>query len=237
VSTLLELSGVHAGYEGVPVVRGVTLTVAPGEVVALLGPNGAGKTTTMLTTMGVLRVLDGDVRFDGRSIRRCSPHEIARRGLALVPEERGVFRQLTVMENLDLLRRRKGSRPLRDVLAVFPALENLLPRRAGLLSGGEQQMLALAKALLARPRLLMVDELSLGLAPALVEQLFPVVRQLALDEGTAILLVEQHVHQALEFSNRAYVLNRGRLILEGRSDELRSRTELFEPIYLGEARE
>jgi branched-chain amino acid transport system ATP-binding protein len=237
VSALLELSEICAGYGDMPVVRGLTLTVAPGEVVALLGPNGAGKTTTLLATMGIVRLLGGDVTFQGRSIKRYSPHEIARRGIALVPEERGVFRQLTVKENLDLLLRRNHSRSLGDILAMFPALESLLSRRAGLLSGGEQQMLALAKALLARPSLLIVDELSLGLAPALVERLFPVLRKLAFDEGTAILLVEQHVHQALEFSDRAYVLNRGRLTLEGCSAELRSRTDLFEAIYLGRSRD
>ena len=235
MSALLELSDVRSGYAGVPAVLGVSLRVEPGEVVALLGPNGAGKTTTLLATAGALRLLGGDVMFDGRSIRRLPPHRIAHRGLALVPEGRGLFRQLTVKENLDLVRRRTHSGPSRDVLSVFPALESLLPRRVGLLSGGEQQMLALARALLARPKLLMVDELSLGLAPALVEQLFPAVRRLALDEGMAILLVEQHVHMALAFSDRVYVLSRGRVTLEGPADELRSRTDLFEASYIGAA--
>jgi branched-chain amino acid transport system ATP-binding protein len=237
VRALLELSGLSAGYGGVPVVREITLTVAPGEVVGLLGPNGAGKTTTLLSAMGVLPVLDGDVVFDGRSIRHLPPHRIAQSGLALVPEERGVIRQLTVGENLDLARRSRRSRPVREVMAVFPALDRLLSKRAGLISGGEQQMLALAKALLPRPRLLMVDELSHGLAPALVEKLFPAVRQLAADDGTAILLVEQLVDQALEFSDRVYVLHRGRVTLEGRSDELRSQKDVFESIYLGHRRE
>jgi branched-chain amino acid transport system ATP-binding protein len=235
MSTLLELSDVRSGYAGVPAVFGISLTVEPGEVVALLGPNGAGKTTTLLATAGVLRLLGGDVVFDGGSIRGLPPHQIAQRGLALVPEGRGLFRQLTVKENLDLVRPRERSGSSRDILSVFPALESLLPRRVGLLSGGEQQMLALAKALLARPKLLMIDELSLGLAPALVEQLFPAVRRLALDEGTAILLVEQHVHMALAFSDRVYVLGRGRVTLEGRADELRSRTDLFEASYIGAA--
>ena len=235
MSTLLELSDVRSGYAGVPAVLGISLTVEPGEVVALLGPNGAGKTTTLLAIAGALRLLGGDVMFDGRSIRGLPPHRIARRGLALVPEGRGLFRQLTVKENLDLARPRERSGSSRDVLSVFPALESLLPRRVGLLSGGEQQMLALAKALLARPKLLMIDELSLGLAPALVEQLFPAVRRLALDEGMAILLVEQHVHMALAFSDRVYVLGRGRVTLEGRADELRSRTDLFEASYIGAA--
>jgi branched-chain amino acid transport system ATP-binding protein len=235
MSILLELSDVRSGYAGVPAVLGISLTVEPGEVVALLGPNGAGKTTTLLSTAGALRLLGGDVTFDGRSIRGLPPHRIAQRGLGLVPEGRGLFRQLTVKENLDLARPRRHSGSSRDVLSVFPALESLLPRRVGLLSGGEQQMLALARALLARPKLLMVDELSLGLAPALVEQLFPAVRRLALDEGMAILLVEQHVHMALDFSDRVYVLSRGRVTLEGRADDLRSRTDLFEASYIGAA--
>ena len=234
MSPLLELSEMWCGYAGVPAVRGINLTVERGEVVALLGPNGAGKTTTLLSTAGVLRLLDGDVMLDGRSIQGLPPHQVARRGLALVPEERGLFRQLTVKENLNLVRSRKGRGAPPDVISVFPALTGLMSRRAGVLSGGEQQMLALAKALLARPSLLMVDELSLGLAPALVEQLFPAVRRLALDEGMGILLVEQHVHMALAFSDRAYVLSRGQVAIEGRADELRSRAGLFETSYIGE---
>jgi branched-chain amino acid transport system ATP-binding protein len=234
MSALLELSDVWSGYAGVPAVLGVGLTVEPGEVVALLGPNGAGKTTTLLSTAGALRLLDGDIAFAGRSIRGLPPHRIAQQGLAFVPEGRGLLRQLTVKENLDLVRRRKRSGSLRDILALFPALDPLLQRRVALLSGGEQQMLALAKALLGRPRLLMVDELSLGLAPTLVEQLFPAVRRLAVEEGMAILLVEQHVHMALTFSDRVYVLSRGRVALEAPADELRGRPDLFTASYIGE---
>jgi branched-chain amino acid transport system ATP-binding protein len=232
LSALLELVDLKAGYAGVPAVRGISLTAEPGEVVALLGPNGAGKTTTLLSIAGGLRILDGDVVYDGTSIRGLRPHQIARRGLSLVPERGGVFHQLTVRENLELVRPR-DSRPPRDIFSMFPALHPLLSRRAGLLSGGEQQMLALAKALLARPSLLMIDELSLGLAPALVEELFPAIRRLALEEGMAILLVEQHVAMALAFADRVYVLSRGSLALEGRASELRGRTDLFEAAYIG----
>jgi branched-chain amino acid transport system ATP-binding protein len=233
VSPLLQLRDVWGGYAGAPTVRGVNIDVNAGEIVALVGPNGAGKTTTLLTSAGVLKLLAGEVKFDGRSIGALRPHQIARLGVGFVPESRGLFRQLTVKENLDLVRPRKRSRSQRDVLAVFPALQNLLSRRVGLLSGGEQQMLALARALLAEPRLLMIDELSLGLAPALVEELFPAVRRLAHEEGMAILLVEQHVHMVLAFSDRAYVLSRGEVTFDGRAEELVERADLLEMSYLG----
>ncbi len=233
MTLVLELSELQAGYAGVPAVRGVSLTVGAGEVVALLGRNGAGKTTALLTIAGVLPPISGDVVLDGVSTRRLRAHQIARRGLVLVPDDRGLFMQLTASENLRLGRRRAGSRSVDDVLEVFPALRSLLGRRAGLLSGGEQQMLALAKALLAEPRLLMVDELTLGLAPIVVEQLFPAVCRLAREEDMAILLVEQHVHVALEFADRAYVMSRGRLTLEGPAADLLVRPDLLEASYLG----
>ncbi len=233
---LLELRELRAGYGGVPVVRGISLEVSTGEVVSLLGPNGAGKSTTLLTTIGALPALGGEVILDGRSISGLSPHEVARRGVALVPESRAIFRQLTVKQNLDLASRHRQGRSSSDVLSMFPTLERLLHRRAGLLSGGEQQMLALAKALLARPRLLMLDEPTLGLAPSFAEQLFPSLRQTALNAGMAILLVEQHVQAALGCSDRAYVIDRGRVILKGRSDELSARADIFESIYLGGTR-
>lgn len=235
MSNLLELTELCAGYAGVPAVRDLSLTVDRAEVVALLGANGAGKTTTLLTAAGVLPIIQGDVVFDGRSIRGLRIHQIARRGLSLVPEDRGLFSQLTVRENLRLVRPRGHARSDRDVLAMFPALDGLLSRRVGLLSGGEQQMLALAKAFLSRPKVLMADEVSLGLAPAIVEELFPAVRRLAREEGLAILLVEQHVDMALTFSDRAYVLSRGRLTLAGGAAELRERRELFEASYLGKS--
>jgi len=233
VSTALELSDLYAGYTGVPAVRGISLGVESAEVVALLGPNGAGKTTTLLTAAGLLRPIHGDVVLDGRSIRGLRAHQIAQLGLALVPEGRGLFRQLTVKENLRLVRARGHARSQDDVIDMFPILKGLFSRRVGLLSGGEQQMLALAKALLSRPKVLMVDELSLGLAPAIVGELFPALRRVAHDEGMAILLVEQHVDLALSFSDRVYVLTRGRVTLEGSARELRERRHLLEASYLG----
>jgi branched-chain amino acid transport system ATP-binding protein len=234
---VLELADLTSGYAGVPAVRGISLTVEAGEVVALLGPNGAGKTTTLLTAAGVLRAIEGDVVFRGHSLRDLRPHQIARLGLALVPEGRGLFRQLTVKENLRLVRSRERARSQDDVLGLFPLLEGLQARRVGLISGGEQQMLALAKALLSRPKVVMLDELSHGLAPSLVEGLFPAVRRLARERGMGVLLVEQHVELALSFSDRAYVLSRGRVTLEGPSEELGNRRKLLEASYLGTPRE
>ncbi len=231
MTAAIELSGLTAGYRQLAVVRDLTLSVAEGEVVALLGANGAGKTTTLLTAAGVLEPLGGDVRVLGRSVVGRRPDRIARDGLVLVPEDRGVFHQLTVAENLRLARRRRGTN---GVLELFPALKPLLGRRCGLLSGGEQQMLGLAKALLAEPRVLLVDELSLGLAPVIVERLLPVIRRIATERRMAVLLVEQHVPMALAVADRAYVLSHGQLVLEGDTAELRRRKDLLEASYLGE---
>jgi branched-chain amino acid transport system ATP-binding protein len=234
VSAALQISGLHAGYAGVRVLRGVDLEVEAGEVVALLGANGAGKTTALLAAAGVLPILEGDVLVLGKSVRGARTHEIARRGLALVPDDRGLFSQLTVRENLRLGRRRRDP-DRREALVDFPALEDLLDRRVGLLSGGEQQMLALAKALGAQPRVLMIDELSLGLAPVALERLLPAVRRLAEEAGVAVLLVEQHVRIALMVADRVYVLKRGEIAFAGPTDELIARGDLLEASYLGHA--
>jgi branched-chain amino acid transport system ATP-binding protein len=233
MSTAIELSGLTAGYRGLPVVRGLDLSVGEGEVVALLGANGAGKSTTLLTAAGVLRPFGGDVSVLGRSIAGRPADRIARDGLVLVPEDRGVFHQLTVQENLRLARHR-GRNGLGGVLELFPALEPLLRRRCGLLSGGEQQMVGLAKALLAEPRALLIDELTLGLAPVIVERLLPVIRRIAVERKMAVLLVEQHVPIALSVADRAYVLSHGQLVLQGPTSELRRRADLLEVSYLGE---
>lgn len=231
--TLLEISEMSTGYNGVSVVRNLNLHVDEGEVVALLGPNGAGKTTTLLTTSAMNPILTGDIKVLGRSIKGRRPHHVARGGLAHVPEDRSLFFQLTVRENLRL-RAPRGSAALEQALEYFPALGALMDRRAGLLSGGEQQMLAMARALTVKPKLLMVDEMSLGLAPIIVERLLPILRDIATRSGTGILLVEQHVHLALEVADRAYVLSHGDLVMEGSAAYLRANSHLLESSYLGD---
>ena len=230
--SVLTVRDLSTGFNGVPVVRDLNLHVDEGEVVALLGPNGAGKTTTLLATSGLNPILSGDITVLGRSIKGRRPHLVARDGLAHVPEDRSLFFQLTVRENLRL-KAKRGSAALAEALAYFPALEPLMDRRAGLLSGGEQQMLAVARALTVKPKLLMVDEMSLGLAPIIVERLLPVLRDIASKTGTGILLVEQHVHLALEVADRAYVLSHGNLVLEGPASHLRENPHLLENSYLG----
>ena len=240
---LLELSAMIGGYDGTPVVHGIDLHVDAGEVVALLGANGAGKTTTLLTVSGVLPAIGGSVTVLGRESprrRRVRPGEVARlarHGVAHVPEDRGLFFDLTTAENLRLGRPRgRGAPeplPPEQVLEWFPALRNVMNRRAGLLSGGEQQMVALARAVLGRPRLLMVDEMSLGLAPIIVDHLLPVLRSIAQELQAGVLLVEQHVSLVLAVSDRAYLMDRGRIAAAGDAAELAERTDLLESGYLG----
>ena len=232
----LSVDGLSAGYGGVAVVRELDLHVLPGEVVALLGPNGAGKTTTLLSISGMLKPLGGTVWLLGADVDTRSPYENARRGLAHVAEDRSLFFQLTVEENLKLGLRSNGGNQkaaLDDALDLLPALKPLLGRRAGLLSGGEQQMLAMARALASRPKMLLVDEMSLGLAPIIVERLLPIVRDIAATTGAGVLLVEQHVHMALEVADRAYVMNRGQLAMQGSAAELKQNTELLLASYMG----
>ena len=234
---LIHIEGMSAGYSGIPVVRGLDLHVDAGEVVALLGPNGAGKTTTLLTCSGIVKVLEGEVMILGEPVHYGSPHHMARRGLGHVAEDRSLFFQLTVDENIRLgLRGVKGSQKqaYSRALEMFPALAPLKDRRAGLLSGGEQQMLAVARALVAEPRVLMIDEMSLGLAPIIVERMLPLVRQIADETGAGVLLVEQHIHMALTVADRAYVMNHGEVVLEGSGQELAGRRDLLEASYLGD---
>jgi branched-chain amino acid transport system ATP-binding protein len=231
---LLEITDLRSGHNGVPVVRDLNLYVDAGEIVALLGPNGAGKTTTLLTTSGLNPIISGDIEVFGRSVKGRRPHLIARDGLAHVPEDRSLFFQLTTHENL-LLGSAKGSVDIEQALEYFPALVEIQNRRAGLLSGGQQQMLAMARALTSSPRLLMVDEMSLGLAPIIVENLLEILRKIVDDTGAGVLLVEQHVHLALSIANRAYVLSHGELVLQGTADELNANQHLLQSSYMGGA--
>jgi branched-chain amino acid transport system ATP-binding protein len=232
VSPVLSLRGVTAGYAGVPAIRDVDLDLAAGEVVALLGPNGAGKTTALLTAVGLLTPIAGSVTAFGRPLDRRVERN-ARRGLILVPDTRGVFHGLTVGENLALARRRGAG--IDDVLELFPPLAGLTSCRCGLLSGGEQQMLAIAKALVGRPRVLLVDELSMGLAPIAVQALLPAIRALADRFGVGVVLVEQHLDLALSIADRAIVVHHGRTALTGSAAELRSRRQAVADAYFGAA--
>jgi branched-chain amino acid transport system ATP-binding protein len=230
---VLRLDALSAGYDKAAVVRELDLHVGPGEIVALLGPNGAGKTTALRAISGIVRPMSGVIRFDGHDIARQSPAARARLGIAHVPEGRGVFFGLTVAEHFRLGHR---GEQLDASIAYdhFPALAELVDRRAGLLSGGEQQMLALGRALARRPRLLLLDELSLGLAPVIVERLLPVVTTYAAESGCAVLLVEQHIHIALAVASRGYVLSHGELVIHEAAEALRADHRLILSGYLGE---
>ena len=236
MSTLLELRGVEARYGPIKALHGVSLTVAEGEIVALLGANGAGKTTTLRAVSGTVRHT-GEIVFEGKQIARSKPDAVARAGVAHVPEGRGLFAELSVWENLRMGAYVRGERrTLRQeaprVFKYFPWLERRRDQQAGTLSGGEQQMLALARALVGRPRLLMLDEPSLGLAPTVVQEIFRIVKELNADDGLTVLVVEQNANVALDAAARAYVLEVGQVAIEGESAELR-RHEGVRKSYLG----
>ncbi|MFI9411288.1 ABC transporter ATP-binding protein [Nocardia gamkensis] len=234
--TTLECRGVTAGYlKERPCVREIDLTLEPGEITCLLGPNGAGKTTLLETLAGLLPRTGGEVRVGDREVRSGRPRDAVRAGMVLVPDDRALFRQLTTRQNLQLAiaersRRRSG---LEQVLAYFPALEKRLSVEAGRLSGGEQQMLAVGRAVLQRPAVLLIDELSMGLAPVIVTEILDVLKRLAAAEGTSVLLVEQHVHLALGIADNAAVLVHGRIADQGTAVELRDDPGRIERAYLG----
>jgi len=222
---VVEARGLTAGYAGTPAIHDVDLDVRAGEVVALLGANGAGKTTTLLALAGEVAPISGTVAFHGDARRR-RLHQRARAGLGFLTEERCVFMQLTGWQNLKLGRGRPD-----QALAFFPELEEHLGKRVGLMSGGQQQMLALGRVLASEPRVLLADELSLGLAPMVVERLLAAVRAAA-DQGVAVILVEQHVRQALAIADRVHVLRRGRVVMSGDADDLRGDAEGIAAHYL-----
>jgi branched-chain amino acid transport system ATP-binding protein len=233
MTALLELEGVHARYGPVRALHGVSLAVDDGEIVAVLGANGAGKTTTLRAISHTVR-RDGTIRFAGKPLRG-GPEDVARRGIAHVPEGRGTFSELTVWENLKLgayTRRGSLKADFARVGSYFPWLEERRHQQAGTLSGGEQQMLALARAFMQRPRLLLLDEPSLGLAPLLVTEVFRIVKELNENEGMTVLVVEQNAHIALQLASNAYVLEVGRVALAGPSADLQ-RHESVRKSYLG----
>ena len=232
---MLEVRDLRAGYGGTEVLRGLTLSVGSGEVVAVLGSNGVGKTTLNMTLSGVVKPWSGEVLFEGRPIHGRKPSEVVSAGLVHVPEGRKIFPNLTVMENLVLggYRRAKTGRNtnIERVFRTFPRLKERMKQAAGTLSGGEQQMLAIGRGLMSEPKLLILDEPSLGLSPLLVEEMFGLIEQLARD-GLPIMLVEQNVVQSLDVASRAYILENGHVVLSGAAETLRDDPEL-KRAYLG----
>ncbi|NIA69933.1 ABC transporter ATP-binding protein [Pelagibius litoralis] len=220
---MLEISSLRAGYGALEVLRGIDLSISAGEIVAVLGSNGAGKTTLNANISGLYRLFGGSIRFEGEEISKHTPERIVAAGVIHVPEGRRVFPNLTVRENLELgaYRRARARRSanLDRVVATFPRLSERFDQKAGTLSGGEQQMLAIGRGLMAEPRLLILDEPSLGLSPLLVEEMFELIRRLN-DDGLSVLLVEQNVVQSLEIADRAYVLENGAIAMQGAAEAL-----------------
>ena len=227
---MLHLAGVHAHYGHIHALHGVDVSVQVGEVVTLIGANGAGKSTLMMSLFGQPRASAGRIIFDGEDITALPTHEIARRGISLVPEGRRIFQRMTVMENLQmgavLADPLNFEVDIKRMFTLFPILDERRHQRAGTLSGGEQQMLAIARALMARPKLLLLDEPSLGLAPLYIKKIFQIIRELNYEYGMTILLVEQNAHHALRVAHRAYVLQHGRIVLEGTGRELLASSEV-----------
>ena len=233
---MLRLQNVQVNYGDAPALWGVDLEVREGELVSVIGPNGAGKTTLIHAVMGLNRLSGGSVTWDAEVVSDLPPSQLCQRGLALVPESRRLFTGMTVRENLELgamhpAAKRRRAESLERVCELFPAVRQKLSQASGTLSGGQQQMVAIGRALMALPRVLLLDEPSLGLAPAIVTDMFRVIQAIH-QEGTAVMLVEQNVSRALAISSRTYVLENGRVIAEGESDELSNRPEIRKA-YLG----
>ncbi|MGL6097409.1 MAG: ABC transporter ATP-binding protein [Fimbriiglobus sp.] len=237
MGTLLKVTGLRAGYGPIDALHDVSLTVEPGEIVAMIGANGAGKTTTLMSLSGVVRPRAGTIEFDGHDLRKYPAHQIVRLGLAQSPEGRKIFPRLTVLENLEMGAFTRTDKPgvaadLEKMFATFPILRERKHQPGGLLSGGQQQMLAIARALMAKPKLLLLDEPSLGLAPQIVVQIFEVVKDLN-REGVSVLLVEQNARMALKVAHRGYVLETGRVTHTDRADVLLTDPRI-RAAYLGE---
>jgi branched-chain amino acid transport system ATP-binding protein len=233
---MLEVRDLQVAYGPAPALWGVTLDLRPGELLCVVGPNGAGKTTLINTLAGILRARAGQIRFEGRDITALPPHRFCEAGIAIVPEGRRLFGGMSVLENLEIgsvlpAAKARRATSLASVLALFPALKAKLGQAAGELSGGQQQMVAIGRALMACPRLLLLDEPSLGLSPLIVSEMFTAIRRVNA-EGTAVLLVEQNVAMALRVAHRAYVLEEGRMVAEGEPDQLMQRDEIRRA-YLG----
>ncbi|AZQ40844.1 ABC transporter ATP-binding protein [Streptomyces cyaneochromogenes] len=233
---MLELDGIHVYYGNIAAVKGLSLTVHPGEIVTLIGSNGAGKSTTLRAISGLLPLRHGSIRFQGEDLGGAPDHEVVRRGIAHSPEGRRIFPRMTVDENLDMgaFLRKDEEEIARDremVLDLFPRLRERIGQKAGTMSGGEQQMLAVGRALMAKPKLLLLDEPSMGLAPVLVDVIFETITRIR-EQGTTVLLVEQNALAALEIADRAYVLESGALKLHGPASELAEDEEIVNA-YLG----
>jgi branched-chain amino acid transport system ATP-binding protein len=230
MTTMLDISGVHTFYGHIEALRGVSLNVEQGEIVTLIGANGAGKSTLLMTICGTPQARQGAIRFEGQDITRLPTFQIMRKGIAQSPEGRRIFPRMTVMENLQM-----GAvigdpthfqQDLEKVLALFPILKQRATQRGGTLSGGEQQMLAIARALMSRPRLLLLDEPSLGLAPLIVKQIFEVIREINRQQGVTVFLVEQNAHHALKLAHRGYVMVNGLITLSGTGKDLLANPEV-----------
>jgi branched-chain amino acid transport system ATP-binding protein len=234
--SLLELSDVHSYYGKIHALKGVSLTVEEGEIVTLIGGNGAGKTTTLRSISGLLHPKEGSVKLMGKDITRVAPNVVHKEGIGLVPEGRGIFPRLTVLENLEMgayiLKDRSDiDQGIEHAFSLFPRLKERSTQKGGTLSGGEQQMLATARGLMSHPKILLMDEPSMGLAPVLVDQIFDIIKEVN-SQGMTILLVEQNALMALKIAHRAYVLQTGRIVLSGKADDV-ARDENVKKAYLG----